>query len=158
MYINPILRTTIVPQNYKNNKNIFNCSTKLSFGSDYFDYNERLKEKLNSRSKWQKFWGTGKKKAEQAVNSELIGFNIHQGLLVKKVEDSIKDKEALLKQKEETITAEYKALRASNTMEEDYTYGLQGTITIDDKQYTFKWTNNHINPCLSSIVIVPCSP
>jgi hypothetical protein len=56
--------------------------------------------------------------------------------------------EKLNKQKEETITAEYKALRASNTMEEDYTYGLQGTITIDDKQYTFKWTNNHINPCL----------
>jgi hypothetical protein len=56
--------------------------------------------------------------------------------------------EKLNKQKEETITASYKTLRASNTMEEDYTYGLHGTITIDDKQYTFKWTNNHINPCL----------
>ena len=56
--------------------------------------------------------------------------------------------EKLNKQKEETITADYRALRASNTMEEDYTYGLHGTITIDDKQYTFKWTNNHINPCL----------
>ena len=104
MYVNPIFANSVVyPINHRNNKNTFSSTKKVSFKGDYFDYEDRLKEKLNARSKWQKFWGTGKKKAEQAVNSELIGFNIHQGLLVKKVEDSIKDKEALLKQKEESI-------------------------------------------------------
>lgn len=123
MYINPIFKTSVAyPINYKNNKNVFSLTTKVSFKGDYFDYEQRLKEKLNARTKWQKFWGTGKKKAEQAVNSELIGFNIHQGLLVKKVEDSIKDKEALLKQKEESIKL---MEEKQNLLNERYEMALQ---------------------------------
>jgi hypothetical protein len=45
------------------------------------------------------------------------------------------------------ITASYRKLEASNSVG-IYTYGLQGTIVIDNKEYTFKWTNAHLSPCL----------
>ena len=76
-----------------------------------------------------------------ALDELLNGRFVRQDKIASIIED-------LNNKQESTITASYKALRESNTVEEDYTYGLQGTITIDDKQYTFKWTNNHVNPCL----------
>ena len=108
MFISPVSATFSKKSQYiRKSANFYqtNYSSSVSFkGEDnYFDYEARLKDKLNARSNWQKFWGTGKNKAKQDVNSELIGFNISQAAIVKKVEQSILDKEALLKQKGEAI-------------------------------------------------------
>jgi prefoldin subunit 5 len=51
------------------------------------------------------------------------------------------------KQESSDITASYKKIETSNSVGE-YSYGLQGIIVVDNKEYTFKWTNAHINPCL----------
>lgn len=108
MFISPIFSSSFnKPQSRRKPLN-FNqacCSAPVSFSgeTDYFDYEARLKAKLNARSKWQKFWGSGKKKAKEDVNSELIGFNISQAAIVKKTEKTIDDKMALLKEKENSI-------------------------------------------------------
>lgn len=53
------------------------ATQQISFKGDdeYFDYDKVLSQKLEQRSKWQKFWGTGKKKAVQKAISEMIGYN-----------------------------------------------------------------------------------
>ena len=104
MYIRPVVNSTV--NNYQLKRaSAFNNTFNLSFKGevDSFDYEARLKVKLDGRSKWQKFWGTGKKKAKNDVNSELIGFNLNREMIEKKSEQLIKEKEEQLKQKEETI-------------------------------------------------------
>lgn len=108
MFINPIFASSFTKTQFQKkplNYNQAGVSASVSFKgeTDYFDYEARLKAKLNARSKWQKFWGSGKKKAKEDVNSELIGFNISQATIVKKIEKTIDDKEALLKEKEKSI-------------------------------------------------------
>ena len=109
MYIKPIIRASCT--NYQN-RNQKRAMTKPNFqniafrGDDqFFDYDARLKAKLDARSGWAKFWGAGKKKARDEVNHELLGFNINQEAIIKAKEQSIRDKEELLRQKEETLRA-----------------------------------------------------
>ena len=68
MYVNPIFKTSVAYSiNYKNNKNVFSPTNKVSFKGDYFDYEERLKQKLNERSKWQKFGVQVKRKQNKLL-------------------------------------------------------------------------------------------
>ena len=106
MQINPIIN---VRQNYNyanyNKPKYSGFHSKISFCAqdEYFDYETRLKQKLDARSGWQKFWGMGKKKAKYETNLELIGFNLSHNANQKRMEQSIKDKELLLAQKQEMI-------------------------------------------------------
>lgn len=106
MQINPIIN---VRQNYNyanyGKPKYSGFNSKISFCSqdEYFDYEARLKQKLDARSGWQKFWGMGKKKAKNETNLELIGFNLSHNANQKRMEQSIKDKELLLAQKQEMI-------------------------------------------------------
>lgn len=107
MRINPIVS---VPQyRYNESLNVYQnriTNPKISFKSnddDYFDYDAKLKEKLNSRSKWQKFWGAGKKKAKNETNMELIGFNLAHKANQKRIDQTIEDKKKIIAGKQEII-------------------------------------------------------
>lgn len=107
MYINPIVNVSQYRYNgsLSNNRNGI-TSSKISFSAqdeNYFDFEARLQEKLNKRSKWKKFWGLGKKKAKEETNTELIGFNIAHNANQKRMEQSIKDKNALLEEQKKII-------------------------------------------------------
>lgn len=56
--------------------------------------------------------------------------------------------EEMAQSTEEEIAANYEQLTTMDKDNDEYSYGVQGTITIDSKTYTFKWTNAHMYPCL----------
>lgn len=110
MYINPIINVSQSRYRFQHSnagyerKVLTNPIRTISFtGDDYFKYDEVLKKKLESRTKIQKFFGLGKKKAKEETDMELIGFNLGQNHLINAKEQLIKEKEKLLLEKEKTI-------------------------------------------------------
>ena len=83
----------------------------VSFTSDYFDYDEILKKKLDARSGWKKLFGAGKKKAKQETQLELVGFTRAQNRIADEKEKQIEMQKRLLEQKEETLKQEREAKR-----------------------------------------------
>ena len=110
MFIHPIT-ARITPNVHKHGSLSQNTNTyyhnPISFtGDDYFDYDGTLKKKLEARSKWDKFWGIGKKKAKQETQIELVGFTRAQSRIAEEKEKQLEMQERLLAQKEETLKQE----------------------------------------------------
>ncbi len=110
MFIHPIT-ARITPNVHKHGSLNQNTNTyyhnPISFtGDDYFDYDGTLKKKLEARSKWDKFWGIGKKKAKQETQIELVGFTRAQSRIAEEKEKQLEMQERLLAQKEETLKQE----------------------------------------------------
>ena len=110
MFIHPI--TTSYTPNTKNQYSLkqntgYYIPNSISFkGNDYFDYDGVLKNKLEARTAWNKFWGIGKKKAKQETQLELVGFTRAQSQISKEKEKQLEMQERLLAQKEETLQRE----------------------------------------------------
>ena len=94
-------------QNFNNLS--FNITDTVSFG-EKFNYEARLKTKMEQRPWIKRVLGLGKKAILKELNNELIGYNIAQETLLLEKEATIKAKEEALKAKEEArIAAEEKA-------------------------------------------------
>ena len=127
-----ILPLSFVNQNQKNSRNIFvsnpyqsqiyfetdkfDCRSKsqiISFGDNNgFDYEKRLKEKLEARSKFKKIFGIGKNAAKKEVELELIGYNLSQNDIIAKQNKNIELQEQIKKEKDKLI----KELQVKNEM------------------------------------------
>ena len=76
-----------------------------------------------------------KEQLEILMNKKNLGFRIS---------GAMRQIRQLKEERRQQITASYKPMKA----EEGYVYGLQGTITIEEKEYTFVFTNSHYYPVL----------
>ena len=118
MFVKPIFSVSLNNQYYRklSGRQSQNNYAATTFTGDdgYFDYDARLKEKLEARTGWQKFWGRGKKKARKETESELIGFSMQQDRLISQIKSSLKDKERLVekeKEKAKVLQEKYELLQ-----------------------------------------------
>lgn len=93
-------------------------ANQISFRGDKFDYDARLKEKLNKMNGVEKFFG-GRKKAINETTSELIGFNSARDLIEKQKDQTIDAQKASLAAKDEALKeAREKVEIVSKSLEE----------------------------------------
>ena len=109
MYVNPIIRALYTNYQNRNQRSSMTKPNfqKVTFRGDvqFFDYDARLKAKLDARSGWAKFWHMGKKKAKDEVNHELLGFNLNREGIIRAKEQLLREKDEILRQKQEIVKA-----------------------------------------------------
>jgi len=124
MFINAINAAAGVRSNYnqtmvKRNAAVPVYSVSFQSNDDYFDYDKELKKQLEQRNGWQKFWGTGRKKAKAEVEKRLIGFNMAKEALVSEKDKRILENQEIIKKQQETIEALNKLTKAKEAQLEE---------------------------------------